>query len=306
MTVYIDVMFMRELIFDAILLSVTAWLLKMKWIWWKITLASTLGSLYTIALFFPSLSFMFHFTIKIAISLAMIFIAYGIKTVRQMLRIFITFYLISFLAGGVTTGLYYLFLPSANAFWKQVLLMNDSLSSVIQTSFLYLIVGFVVAAILVYKSFLFKRKQQLILENLVTVTIMIANKQVQCEALIDTGNQLYDPLTRTPVVIVEASLFSEEFPELISSLGANKAGYYDYSQLSDDLLHIWQTKIKIIPFRSVNKDGQFIVALKPDELSFKYGEQHVVTSKVLLGLDYGQLSSERQYEAILHPALIEY
>lgn len=306
MTVYIDVMFMRELIFDALLLSITAWLLKLKWSWWRISVASIIGSLYTIALFFPSLSFMFHFSIKIFVSLVMIGIAYGIHSIKQLLRIFLTFYLISFLAGGVTTGLYYLFLPSANAFWKQVLLMNNSFSAVIQTSFLYLIVGFVVAAMLVYKSITYKRKQQLISENLVTVTITLAGKEAICEALIDTGNQLYDPLTRTPVVIVEASLFASDFPELIRSLEANKAGYYDYSQLSDELLHIWQTKIKIIPFRSVNKDGQFIVALKPDELKFSYGDQQVATNKVLLGLDYGQLSSERQYKAILHPALLEY
>ena len=305
MTVYVDVMFMREFIFDALLLSIIAWVLKLKWTWWKIALGSALGSLYTIALLFPALSFLFHFSLKILISILMLIIAFGLRRWSILLKASVTFYLISFLAGGVTTGLYYLFLPSANALWKQVLLMNDGIYSVIQTSFLYLLVGFAIATFLITKTITVRKKQQLLSDNLVTVSIVLGGKQIQCHGLIDTGNQLYDPLTRTPVVIIEASLLSSLFPELIAALHMKEITSYDYSQLSDELLDNWQTKIKIIPFRSVNKDGQFIVALKPEQLTFVHNNETVTASKVLLGLDYGQLSSERQYQAILHPALMD-
>jgi len=303
-TVYIDIMFMREFIFDALLLSITAWLIKLKWSWWKIGLASMLGALYTIALFFPQLSFMFHFSFKVLTSVFMLLIAFGYKGLHHLLKNLIVFYLISFLAGGVTTGLYYLFLPTANAFWKQVLLMNDGIYAVIQTSFLYLIIGFSIAAFLVYKTVTLRKKQQLIEHNLVNVNITLKGEQLNCIALIDTGNQLYDPLTRMPVVIVEAKLLEPSFPELVAALKSNEVSAYNFSKLSDELLDIWQTKIKIIPFRSVNKDGQFIVALKPEKLVFIHNEQVFTTNKVLLGIDYGHLSSERKYQAILHPALI--
>lgn len=303
-TVYIDVLFMRELIFDALLLSVTAWVLKLKWTWWKITLASTLGSLYTIALFFPTLSFMFHFSLKILISVFMLLIAFGYKRFSIFLKNIIAFYLISFLAGGVTTGLYYLFLPSANAFWKQVLLMNDGIYAVVQTSFLYLILGFAIATYLIIKTVAHRKKQQLIEQHLVNVNITLQGVEIGCTALIDTGNQLYDPLTRSPVVIIEAQLLASEFPDLVTALQAGDGSTYSFSHLSDELLELWQTKIKLIPFRSVNKDGQFIVAIKPEKLTFIHNEQVMTTNKVLLGLDYGHLSSERKYHAILHPALL--
>lgn len=302
MTVYIDVMFMRELVFDAVLLTLTAWILKLKWTWWKIGLASIIGALYTVALFFPALSFLFHFSIKLLTSIIMLLVAFGFKKWQLLSKTFIAFYLISFLAGGVTTGLYYLFLPSANAFWKQVLLMNDGMYTVIQTSFIYLILGFTIACFLIIRTMANRKKQQLIDQNLVNVTITIGGEQFTCKALIDTGNQLYDPLSRTPVVIVEAQLLSSTFPQLIAGLQLNS---YDFSQLSDELLSIWQTKIKIVPFRSVNKDGQFIVALKPEQLEFIHNDKTITANKVLLGLDYGHLSSERQYQAILHPALID-
>src|SRR5690606_20814561 len=136
--------------------------------------------------------------------------------------------------------------------------------------------GFAVAAYLIMKTIMVRKKQQLIEQNLVNVNITIQGVEISCVALIDTGNQLYDPLTRAPVVIVEAQLLEPSFPELVAALKSNSVSAYNFSELSDELLDKWQTKIKIIPFRSVNKDGQFIVALKPDKLMFIHNEQVIM------------------------------
>jgi stage II sporulation protein GA (sporulation sigma-E factor processing peptidase) len=48
-----------------------------------------------------------------------------------------------------------------------------------------------------------------------------------------------------------------------------------------------------------------MLAIKPDQVKVRFNEQWITTSKVLVGIDRGRLSSDGSYQAILHPALIE-
>jgi stage II sporulation protein GA (sporulation sigma-E factor processing peptidase) len=73
----------------------------------------------------------------------------------------------------------------------------------------------------------------------------------------------------------------------------------------DKTCFMGQERIRLVPFRGINKGGQFMLAIKPDQVRVRYKEQWITTSKVLVGLDGGRLSSDGSYQAILHPALIE-
>jgi stage II sporulation protein GA (sporulation sigma-E factor processing peptidase) len=63
--------------------------------------------------------------------------------------------------------------------------------------------------------------------------------------------------------------------------------------------------MRLIPYRAVGKGTQFMIALKPDEVRVTIGGHEVVTTRVLIGLDGGTLSSDGMYRAIIHPALTE-
>ncbi|MNJ63845.1 Sporulation factor SpoIIGA [compost metagenome] len=74
---------------------------------------------------------------------------------------------------------------------------------------------------------------------------------------------------------------------------------------ADDESFPWRDRLRLVPYRGINKGSQFMLALKPDEVCVVRDGQKVVTTKVLIGLDGGQLSSEKTYRAIIHPVLME-
>lgn len=63
--------------------------------------------------------------------------------------------------------------------------------------------------------------------------------------------------------------------------------------------------MRLVPYRGINKGSQFMIALKPDEVSIVQEGRTVTTGRVLIGLDGGRLSMESAYRAIIHPVLLE-
>ncbi|KHF33086.1 Sporulation factor SpoIIGA [Paenibacillus sp. P1XP2] len=48
-----------------------------------------------------------------------------------------------------------------------------------------------------------------------------------------------------------------------------------------------------------------MLAIKPDTVDIRIGNQTSRAAKVLIGLDGGQLSGDRSYQAIIHPELVQ-
>nr|WP_313783757.1 sigma-E processing peptidase SpoIIGA [Paenibacillus larvae] len=69
-----------------------------------IAFSAGIGACYVLLLFVPALSFLFTFLMKGAISLLMLWIAFGFISLEQYMRNAGTFYLISFAAAGAFTG----------------------------------------------------------------------------------------------------------------------------------------------------------------------------------------------------------
>jgi stage II sporulation protein GA (sporulation sigma-E factor processing peptidase) len=121
---------------------------------------------------------------------------------------------------------------------------------------------------------------------------------------VDTGNHLYDPLTRTPVMVVEASDWTEVLPE--SWLKKIRTSEVDriVAAIGDEEFK-WQDRLRLVPYRGLNRGTQFLLALKPDRVAVRYNNQELETARVLVGLDGGKLSADGAYRAIIHPQLIE-
>ena len=67
----------------------------------------------------------------------------------------------------------------------------------------------------------------------------------------------------------------------------------------------WQNRLRLVPYRGVNKGTAFMLAIKPDRVEVTMDGTTYETTKVLIGLDGRALSSDGKYQAIIHPELVQ-
>lgn len=302
--VYVDVMFLQELLVDGAVLLTTAWARHQKPRPWRVLLASAVGACYVVLMLFPQLTFMFTLIVKIAMSLLMVWIAFGFTTIQHFLRNVASFYAVNFVAAGAILGIYYLLMNGSDEVWRTMKSVNGSVNVQLKMSIFYLIAAFCIG-LYIYRAVLTqKRERELVHTHLAEVKVTIGDHIQTCIGLIDTGNQLYDPLTRIPVMVMEAVLWQDELPE--SWLNSIRDAQVDQLVAGlDSEPFIWQDRLRLVPYRGVNRGTQFMLALKPDVVEITREGQVFETRRVLIGLDGGKLTSDGAYRAIIHPSMVQ-
>ncbi|MEY9091841.1 sigma-E processing peptidase SpoIIGA [Paenibacillus sp. RC84] len=304
MVVYADLIFLVNVVMDAAVLLVTARTRRLSFKPWKLLLSSALGGSYVLLMFVPSLSFLFTFAAKIIMSLCMVWIAFGYGSLQRFLRNTGTFYVVNFVAAGGVFGLNYVFQTSGDVMNGLLFSQTGAARFNIRIETWAVIVlgaGSLVLHRLVMAGV--KKKEELAV-HLAEVSVIVDGADFRCTGLIDTGNQLYDPLTRTPVMVMEASQLGSMLPE--SWLRRIRAAEVEQiiTAIGTEEDFVWQDRLRLVPYRGVNRNTQFMLAIKPDKVVITYSSGQVETTKVLVGLDGGQLSGDGAYHAIIHPTLV--
>ncbi|MCI8551059.1 MAG: sigma-E processing peptidase SpoIIGA [Lachnospiraceae bacterium] len=116
--------------------------------------------------------------------------------------------------------------------------------------------------------------------DLFRVLLIKGNKQVEVTALLDTGNRLYEPVTKKPVSVGEMKALSSLFPE--------------EEEKTEGFL--------LIPYHSIGGDG-FLKGRKLDQIALvrEDGSSTPFPEETfLVALKEGQLSKDGSYQLILH------
>ncbi len=111
MTIYIDIIFLENLFMNYIILFATGTIVKLSPKIIRTFISSTIGSIYAIISYMSVLEIYSNTFLKIILSIAMVYIAFGSKTLKQFLKQLIIFYLTSFTFGGVAFALLYFISP---------------------------------------------------------------------------------------------------------------------------------------------------------------------------------------------------
>ncbi|MFD3258511.1 sigma-E processing peptidase SpoIIGA [Paenibacillus lentus] len=305
MVVYIDLIFLMNLLIDASLLLVTAWIRKQRVRAWRILVSAAVGAAYVVMMFLPELSFLFTFLVKFLFSVVMLWIAFGYASLQNYLRNMGAFYMVNFAAAGGILGIHYLLQNSGevwNGIWYSA---SGGLGFSLEVGSIFTVVVFFIVIVWFKMVVASRRATERVESCLAEVRVRIDETTVQCTGLVDTGNQLKDPLTRWPVMVMEASLWDHVLPDsFLGRLAAEQADNL-IMEWSDEELFPWRDRLRLVPYRGINKGSQFMIALKPDEVSIVQEGRIMTTNRVLIGLDGGRLSAEAAYRAIIHPVLIE-
>lgn len=304
MVVYVDLIFILNFLMDGSMLFTTAKIRKLKIVWWRLLLSSAIGASYVVMMFLPQLSFLYTFIVKIGFSLVMVSVAFKILHWRHLWRNLAIFYVVNFVAAGGIIGVRYLLQNSSEVINGILFSHSGGAVSGEQIGVVFIVLVACLMLLLLRKVFASQKRREQVASFLAEVEVRIDSHVLTCTGLIDTGNQLYDPLTRRPVMIMEAGRWEGYLPaewvERIRSADADRL-IADYGQQSDE----WQDRLRLVPYRGVNRHTQFMLAVKPDQVIVTYEGRRIATDKVLIGLDGGTLSHDHTYHAIIHPALME-
>jgi len=303
-SVYLDLIFLTNVLFDAAMLMVTAGIRRTEIRYWRIFTASIVGALYTILMFFPAFSLLFTVIFKIGFSLMLVYIAFGFRSLQYYMRNVGMFYLIHFATAGSVFAVHYLLLSSGEMMSGILLSPSGSTAFAVESG-LWMAVPVFIGSLYFFRSvFKSSLRTEAITTYTADVRVEIDETIRCCKGLIDTGNQLYDPLTRTPVMVMDCEQWQDSLPEMwIRRIRSNEVDLIISDM--DEKEFVWSDRLRLIPYRGINRGTQFMLALKPDKVVITIHQKTYEPKKVLIALDGGKLSANGSYQALVHPMLIE-
>ncbi|MBU5438168.1 sigma-E processing peptidase SpoIIGA [Tissierella sp. MSJ-40] len=296
MYIFAEYLLIENAIINYIILYVAKSITRTKTTRLRMLLAAIVGSIYTLVFFFPSLQFMTKFSIKFCLSILIIILAFNPNRLNLFLKQISAFYVVSFIFAGASIGIYFISNNTPNSIFK----LNIKGFPV-----KYLILGIVVATILI-KNILKYYFVKVNKENYLTkVTVALNQKKAYFTALIDTGNSLKEPITKTPVIIAEFEALDYILPSNVIEMYMNNR--------DKDLEHMGKIMdevkdkmvLRLIPYKSIGNTNGMIIGFKPDYvvISFKDGRKEI-NKDIIVGIYNEKLSTDHQYNGLLHPEIL--
>ena len=184
MTVYIDQYILVNTILNFVILSITKSIIKSKSSNPRLLVSGFAGALFAILMLFPQIKPLTNILGKIIFSLILTAISFKSSSFKMFFKNLAVFYLVSFTLGGCAYA--FVNLPESEKY-------IDSTKLLCITVFISYIILNVITS--VYERH-FKNG------NLIhKLSITLNDKHIETECFYDTGNNLKDPITKTPVIM---------------------------------------------------------------------------------------------------------
>ena len=114
--------------------------------------------------------------------------------------------------------------------------------------------------------------------------------------MIDTGNLLKDPITNSPVIIIEKNKLSNILPkEILENSEKIINGKYEFS---DENLK-YASKFRVLPFSSLGKQNGMLLGFKVDKIEAEINDEDIIREDAIVGIYDKKLSSRNQYEGLI-------
>ena len=290
MTIYIDIVIIENLIMNYIILCATGIVSKNKIRYLRLIMASLLGAIYSVVAYMKILEIYSNIVLKILLSVIIVYIAYNPQTVKKLWKTLVMFYLVSFVFGGVAFSLIYIIKPQDIIMKNGLFLGTYPLKTII--------LGAIVAFAIIIIAVKIIRKKFTTKDMICDIEIMLNNKKINTKALIDTGNMLKEPITNTPVVVVEKILLYECIPkEILNNINQIIGG--DLEKIPQQIQSQYISKLKLIPFSSLGKQNGMLIGIKPEEVTVINDENENKINNVIIGIYNKSLTKRGEYRALI-------
>ena len=218
MELYLDVILIENFIVDLFLLIISFNVIRIKVSIKRLILGSVMGSFYTIVMLVKELKFFSGMIFQFLVAFFIVLIAVGIRRWRVAIKSWIIFLFSSFILSGVC---YYLCQKELEYSFVSGTHLNNLSSKNI-------IISLMIIYILVERILTFIKEKSFISNFIYKIEINIDNKKYVARGFLDTGNELREPITNLPCILVERDVFKN------LSMPKDEVFYINYSAIGYD------------------------------------------------------------------------
>ncbi|MGL5615640.1 MAG: sigma-E processing peptidase SpoIIGA [Sarcina sp.] len=268
MVVYLDVLILENFLINFFLLVITMQLCRRNIKYKRLFLASFIGAIYTLTMVVDNLKVFALFPFKILFSFFIIFILLGKRNIWTLIK---------------TTGVFLLSTIGFSGFCLFISLIDnpyDIVKGITITSYSMkaLIFAIIIFYLIAYRIYCYFKDRAIIDNFLFDLEINLENKNIKTKAFLDTGNELVEPVTSLPVIILEKTEINDY--------------YFDDS------------KCFYIPYKGVGGGCEKMKAIKVQEIKIKNKNGTEFSRTAMVGICNTKLSATNEYNALLPRAII--
>jgi len=273
--VYIDVLFFVNTVMDFLILMIVDRVRRQGASKKRMLLGAAIGGVIACVLAVVRLPMILSFFIAYVLTAFLIIrIVFGKQKKGTLVLNVIYLLFITFMLGGAISSIY---TYTKAGYYIRMILAGDS--SMRGITLLILAAAIILSGLLLYRKTRREKKDE---SNIYPIMMKVNEEAVNCNAFLDTGNGLRDPVFGTPVILVEKNLLGDI-----------------YERIKEKRPEL----IRVIPYRSVGKAEGLLMGLKLDELIIMNGEEKISNRSVIAALSDVSLDGKRRYQALLHTEL---
>jgi stage II sporulation protein GA (sporulation sigma-E factor processing peptidase) len=301
--VYPDIIFILNFFIDFILLFLLKRVNRKRSNVPRLIGAAAIGATFAVVIsIVPWMNVIVRFIImNLIAAMLMLRIAFGKLEKSDLLKQVIVLYLITYFVGGLMNSIYY-----HTNFRLYLMKMGDTLIfSNISWKFVIVLMLLLVPVIL-FILWLLRCYQNNVRETY-EVELFLENRSVHTKGLMDTGNCLYDPIYKKPVMVIENSLLEEllstEFRKDLKSAKYYMEGNdFNIGQWDIGCEHL--LRLRFVPYQSIGKSQGMMLGLLLDKVLIHTGKETICNEKVTAAICDNHLSTKDDYHVILHKELL--
>lgn len=229
-TIYIDVLIFINMIIDFLILDITKVILSINIKYKKVFLGSIISSLFSLLIFLPATFPILNLFINLLINIIIVLLTFGNCTVSTFIKRLICYLAVNIVFAGIIMAIF-----SLN---KSEILIVGNGTYYFEISPVLLIILTLICYFILYFS---KRilGKQLVAEKICRIVAELDGKSYFFSGKVDTGCDLREPFSNSPVIIAEKSIFN--------------------------VLNLNNSCFRIVPFSSLGGNG-ILKAVKLDKL----------------------------------------
>lgn len=273
---YLDLYIIENLLINYIIISCTSILTKNINSYKRKIIGAVVGTIYSVVYLFPRFYLLYTLPSKVIFIVIIGLISFVSTDKNEFIRILTIFFLVNFFICGGTYFIIYF-------------------TGIEHVKISFVIISVYVSCLILKKIYSDITLISHIKEFTKEITISFLGENLKCVALLDSGNLLKDPLSKSDVVMINSSLLNKYLPENYS---------YEYvdvllaeeiiNSLSEDI----SSRVRLIPYNhATSNKTSMILGFKADYLQI----DNKKIGNIVLGISNFK---DDNYNAILNPSIL--